>query len=105
MTEIYRDSVVRPAPVSTESAREMIRRVKGFALLRGFRGRPKGDLEALAQAVAAFSLLAVDERVAEAEANPVLVKEEGAGVLRLDALIRINAHERGTDQAIKMTRG
>ncbi|WP_193172666.1 acetate--CoA ligase family protein [Nisaea nitritireducens] len=88
MTEIYKDSAVRPAPLSIEAAREMIEEVKGFALLRGFRGRPKGDLEALAKAVAAFSLLALDERIEEAEANPVLVMEDGGGVVMLDALIR-----------------
>lgn len=88
MTEIYRDSAVRPAPVTLESAREMIREVKGFELLRGFRGRPKGDLEALAEAVTALSLLADDQRIEEAEANPMLIREESSGVVRLDALIR-----------------
>ena len=88
MTEIYKDSAVRPAPLGIEAAREMIDEVKGFALLRGFRGRPKGDLDALAEALAAFSLLALDERIEEAEANPLLVREEGAGVVMLDALIR-----------------
>jgi succinyl-CoA synthetase beta subunit len=88
MTEIYRDSAVRPAPVSVEEARKMIREVKGFELMRGFRGRPKGDLEALASAVSALSRLAGHARIEEAEANPVLVGEEGAGVVMLDALIR-----------------
>ncbi|MBO6559461.1 MAG: acetate--CoA ligase family protein [Nisaea sp.] len=88
MTEIYRDSAVRPAPVSVEEARKMIREVKGFELMRGFRGRPKGDLEALASAVSALSLLAGHARIEEAEANPVLVGEEGVGVVMLDALIR-----------------
>jgi acyl-CoA synthetase (NDP forming) len=39
MTEIYRDTSVRPAPVSTETAWTMIDEVKGFALFKGFRGR------------------------------------------------------------------
>ncbi|WP_420403726.1 acetate--CoA ligase family protein [Nisaea sp.] len=88
MTEIYRDSAVRPAPVGVEEARKMVGEVKGFALLRGFRGRPEGDLEALARAVSALSLLAGDPRVEEAEVNPVLVLEDGAGVVMLDALVR-----------------
>ena len=88
MTEIYKDSAVRPAPLGIEAAREMIQEVKGFALLRGFRGRPQGDLEALAKAVATFSLLALDEQIEEAEANPVLVMEDSGGVVMLDALIR-----------------
>lgn len=88
MTEIYRDSAVRPAPVSRETAREMLAEVKGLALLRGFRGRPEGDLEALAGVVAAVSGLACDPRIEEVEINPVLVREKGAGVVMLDALIR-----------------
>lgn len=91
MTEIYKDSAVRPAPVGISAARSMIRQVKGFALLRGYRGKPEGDLDALADAVAAFSLLAHDERIEEAEANPVLVRPAGAGIVMLDALIRIRA--------------
>jgi len=88
MTEIYRDSAVRPAPVTLESAREMIREVKGFELLRGFRGRPTGGLAALAEAVAALPLLADDQRIEEAAANPMLIREEGSGVVRLGGLIR-----------------
>lgn len=89
MTEIYRDIVVRPAPVSAQSALEMIDQVRGFELLRGFRGRPRGDLSALAEAVAALSRLALCDRVEEAEANPVLIHAEGDGVVILDALIRM----------------
>ena len=88
MTELYEDAAVRPAPVSLDTAREMIDEVKAFALLRGYRGRPKGDVEALAQAVAAVSVLATRVDVEEAEINPVLVGPEGEGVILLDALIR-----------------
>tara|TARA_R110000751_G_scaffold194305_2_gene299722 strand:+ start:2887 stop:4929 length:2043 start_codon:yes stop_codon:yes gene_type:complete len=87
MTEIYRDAAVRPAPVSLETAREMIAEVRGFALLRGFRGRPQGDLEALARLVADVSRIALHPRVEEAEINPVLVGREG--VVLLDALVRL----------------
>ena len=88
MTEIYKDAAVRPAPVTVETAREMINEVKAFALLRGYRGKPKGDVEALAQAVAAVSALASISEIEEAEMNPVLVGPEGEGVVLLDALIR-----------------
>lgn len=88
MTEIYRDSAVRVAPISVEEAREMLDEIKGFELLRGFRGREKGDLDALAQAVANISCLALSDLVAEAEVNPILVEAEGRGVTMLDALVR-----------------
>lgn len=89
MTEIYRDSAVRPAPVDLEAARQMIAEVKGFALFSGYRNRPKGDLEALSAAVAAVSQLALSPCIAEAEINPVLVGPEGQGVVMLDALLNI----------------
>ncbi len=89
MTEIYRDTAVRPAPVSEESAQEMLGEIKGIALLRGFRGKPVGDLAALASAIAAISTLALHPRILEAEINPLLVGEVGQGVTLLDALIRL----------------
>jgi len=85
--EIYKDVSIRPAPVSLATARKMIDEVKGFAALRGYRGKAKGDLEALANLVANLSQLANLRRIAEAEINPVLVQADG--VLMLDALIRI----------------
>ena len=88
MTEIYKDASVRPAPVSVETAREMVGEVKAFAVLRGYRGKPKGDLEALAHAASAVSKLAARSDIVEAEVNPVLVGRENEGVVLLDALIR-----------------
>ena len=78
---------VRLAPVSLETAREMISEVPGFSVLRGYRNRPAGDLEALAQAVHAVSLLACakENTVLEAEINPLLVKTKG--VVAVDALL------------------
>ncbi|MFK7945657.1 MAG: acetate--CoA ligase family protein [Paracoccaceae bacterium] len=87
MTEIYRDLSLRPAPVSVDQAAEMLQDVKGFALLRGYRGAPRGDLDALAHVVARLSTLALAPSVREAEINPVLVLPAGEGVIALDALI------------------
>lgn len=95
MTEIYRDSAVRPAPLDIATAREMIAEVKGFALFSGYRNRPKGDLEALAQAVVAVSQLALAERIEEAEINPVLILPQGQGVVMLDALLHVADGPRG----------
>jgi acyl-CoA synthetase (NDP forming) len=84
LTEVYRDIVVRLAPVSVEEAGEMIERVKGFAAIRGFRNLPRGDVGALARAVAAMSRLALSS-VQEAEVNPLMVKADG--VVAVDALV------------------
>lgn len=86
LAEVYRDVVVRAAPVDVAAAAEMIAEVRGFAPIRGYRGLPRGDLAALAQAVAAVSRLAASD-VAEAEINPLIVLAEGAGVVMADALV------------------
>ena len=88
--EIYKDVSIRPAPVSLATARKMVDEVKGFAALRGYRGKAKGDLEALANLVANLSQLANLRHIAEAEINPVMVQADG--VLMLDALIRIQPY-------------
>ncbi len=93
LAEVYGDVAVRPAPVDLATAREMVAEVKGFAPLRGFRGLPKGDLDALAQLVASVSLLALAAGVAvqEAEINPVIVRDEGTGVVAVDGLVMLGA--------------
>lgn len=90
LAEIYQDVSLRPAPVSFETAREMIAEVKGFAVFRGYRGKPKGDLEALAGVVEAISRLALHPRIAEAEINPVIVRADGDGVVAVDSLVRLS---------------
>jgi len=87
LAEVYKDFVLRLAPVSVEEAEEMIGQVKGLAVIRGFRNLPRGDVRALAQAVSAMSRLALvpGRPVAEAECNPVIVKPSGA--VAVDSLI------------------
>ncbi len=88
LAEIYRDFAVRLAPVTVDEAARMVDEVKGLAVIRGYRGLPRGDTAALALAVSAFSqLAALEPRVAEAEINPLIVKAEGAGVVAVDGLL------------------
>ncbi|MCW3476452.1 acetate--CoA ligase family protein [Limobrevibacterium gyesilva] len=87
LAEVYRDVVLRMAPVSAAEAMEMIAEVKGLAPARGYRNLPKGDLAALAQAVADLSRLAALPDVREAEVNPLIVLQEGQGVVMADALL------------------
>ena len=91
LAEVYRDRAIRLAPVDLDEARAMVAEVKAFAALAGHRGRPRGDLEALAAAVAALSRLALQDEpvVLEAELNPVMVLAQGEGVVAVDALARI----------------
>jgi succinyl-CoA synthetase beta subunit len=87
--EVARDRSIRLAPVTVETARDMIAEVRALKSVSGLRGKARGDLEALARAVAALSQLAAQPqlRIAEAEVNPLMVMPEGEGVLAVDALI------------------
>ena len=88
-TELFRDVIYRPAPVSAAEAAAMLGELKAAPLLNGFRGAAKADIPALAQLIAQVSQLAARCRaqIAEIELNPVLVHPEGQGVTIVDALV------------------
>jgi acyl-CoA synthetase (NDP forming) len=83
LAEVYRDFAVRTAPVSRVEAEAMILEVKGLAPVRGYRNLPKGDLDALADAIVRMSRLTPP--LMEAEINPLLIKADG--VVAVDALV------------------
>lgn len=87
--ELRRSYCMRIAPVTFDEAQAMIAEVRDLAVLRGYRNLPRGDCAALAHAIHALSLLALlDARVvSEAEINPLIVKQEGQGVVAVDGLV------------------
>lgn len=87
--EIYRDRSLRLAPVDRAAALAMIDELKIAQILKGYRGKPAADLDALADAVVAFSQLALHAgpQVLDAEINPLIVRQRGQGVLALDAVV------------------
>jgi acyl-CoA synthetase (NDP forming) len=88
-TELFRDVVYRPAPVSAAEAADMLAQLKAAPLLSGFRGAAKADIAALSQLIAQISVLAAQLRdeIAEIELNPVLAHPAGQGVTIVDALV------------------
>ena len=89
LTEIARNRSLRLAPIDLATAHEMIAEVRSLIALAGYRGRPAGDLDALADAMVALSRLADDASIAEAEINPLIVREAGEGVIAVDALVKL----------------
>lgn len=87
--ELMRDVVSRLAPVSLAQANQMMRELRTWPLLSGWRGAPEGDTDAMARAICALSHLAVAQQdaIAEIEVNPVVVRPKGLGVVALDAVI------------------
>ncbi|MEM8934271.1 MAG: acetate--CoA ligase family protein, partial [Acidobacteriota bacterium] len=88
--EILRDACFRVAPLSDRDAREMIRGIRGFRLLEGYRGHPPADVEALENALLRLSRLveAVPE-IAGLDLNPLFALPPGDGYRIVDARLRV----------------
>ena len=88
-TELFRDVIYRPAPVSAEEASAMLAGLRAAPLLNGFRGAARADVAALSRLISEVSVLAAQhaEKISEIEINPVLVHAEGQGVTIVDALV------------------
>lgn len=91
-TELYKDVAIRLLPLTRESARSMIDELICGALLKGFRGRPLADVEALVATILAFAgmVQALGDRLQEAEINPVFVLPQGQGARAGDSLVVLN---------------
>ncbi|MCK6454205.1 MAG: acetate--CoA ligase family protein [Alphaproteobacteria bacterium] len=84
--EVLRDVVTVIPPVDDAQAEILLRRLRGFPLLAGARGRPPVDLVALRAAIVAFGRLgaALGDELAEFDLNPLICSE--SGVVAVDAL-------------------
>ena len=92
-TELMKDVQHRLLPVDAAGAEAMLRSLKGFKLLDGYRGAPKADVAAAAKAIAALgeAVLAGGGALREVEINPLLVMPEGRGAVAVDALVLLCA--------------
>jgi acyl-CoA synthetase (NDP forming) len=90
--ELWNDAVLRLAPVTRAESYGMVDSIRGRRLLDGFRGGPRGDREALADAIQRVSRLMTElHEVLELDLNPIVALEPGGGVLVVDARIRVVA--------------
>ncbi len=88
-TEIFRDSAIDLAPVDEQGAMSMLNRLKGAALLKGYRGQAPLDTTAIASAVSSLSrLIAERPDILEIDVNPLIATP--AGVVAVDALVRLD---------------
>jgi len=87
LVEVLKDSALFPAPVTSHEAHDMLRRLKGYRLLEGFRGSAPVDVDRLAEIVSQVSRFAADhaEQVAELDINPLICA--GDRITAVDALI------------------
>jgi acyl-CoA synthetase (NDP forming) len=87
---VLRDVVLRVAPFSRSTAMEMIRSVRVYPLLVGFRGREGVDLDLLAEIlVRVGDIAAAFPEIKELDINP-LAAAKGRGFLIIDAVMRVD---------------
>ena len=88
-TELLKDSVALFFPVSEKQIRQYIEKLRINLFLKGWRGKPEGDTEALVEAVILFADF-VERHIDSlfgCEINPLIVRPPGKGVVAVDALI------------------
>ncbi len=88
-TEIFRETVIDLAPVNKKTVMTMLRKLKGFTLLEGYRSQEPVNLAAVTAAVSALSrLLASRPDIMEIDVNPFIAYPDGA--VAVDALVRLD---------------
>ncbi len=93
--EVFKDVSFRLAPIGRNEARRMVRQIKGFKLLDGFRGKPKSDISTLEQAMVRLSDMAVAHpEIKELDINPMLAHPEGEGATVADCRIILEPPEK-----------
>ena len=92
--ELLQDVAFRIHPLTDVDASEMMRETRGFRLLEGYRNQPQGDVPALEDALIRVSgLISAVPELLEMDLNPVKVLEPGAGVVVVDARMKIRRVE------------
>ena len=89
LVELIADSASLLLPTSPESVLSAVNSLSSVALLRGFRGKPEGDVDALVAAIMAIAAYAEAnwETLLQLDVNPLMVLPAGDGVIAADALI------------------
>jgi acetate---CoA ligase (ADP-forming) len=83
--EVFKDVEFRLAPINRSEARRMIRGIRAYKLLTGFRGRPKTDVLTVEKLAVGLSDLALNHpEIVEMDINPLIVHPEGQGATVAD---------------------
>lgn len=86
--EVFKDVEFKLAPILRNEAHRMITSIKGFKLLKGFRGRPETDVTAIEQRLVALSDMVMNHpEISELDINPLRVYPKGEGTAVVDCRI------------------
>lgn len=80
--EVLQDVTFRVAPIKEKDAEEMVKEIKAYPLLKGFRGSPPANIDSIIRILVNTSKLVTEnEEIAELDLNPIMVNEKGAKVI------------------------
>jgi acyl-CoA synthetase (NDP forming) len=80
--EVLKDVVFRIAPVTKQEAEVMIKEIKAYPVLKGYRNQPPLDINAISDTIVKTSKLVTDyQEIKELDLNPVMVYEKGAKIV------------------------
>ncbi len=92
--EIMRDVTQGIAPLDRDDVERMVRSIRAYPMLAGARGKRPGDIPALVEVILKISQMAMEfPELEELEMNPVMVGDEGTGVIAVDALVTIKGEQ------------
>ncbi|MEE8591161.1 MAG: acetate--CoA ligase family protein, partial [Spirochaetia bacterium] len=102
MVEVLGDRALGIPPLDRKTAREMIEQTRTSRVLKGFRGAPPADIEALIDVLIRVGDLALDwsERIEALDINPLLILPEGQGTVAVDALVVLKDKEEKQPQEV-----
>jgi acyl-CoA synthetase (NDP forming) len=90
LVEIMKDVIFRITPVNKEEAIDMVKKVKGYPLLSGFRGSKPLDIDAIADLISNVSRIAVENpSIDQMDLNPVIVYEKGLVVVDARIILKV----------------
>jgi len=82
LVELLKDVSIRVLPVDEDEIRSMIREIRGYSLIHGYRGEPPKDEDALVNLIVAMARKFVEiPEIREFDLNPVILYERGASVV------------------------
>ncbi|MCD6278097.1 MAG: acetate--CoA ligase family protein, partial [Desulfurococcales archaeon] len=86
--EILKDVSFRVAPLEPKDAEEMIREIKTYKILEGYRGMPPRDIEAVKDILMRVSKLMLEVgEVQDIDLNPIMLYEKGRGAVAVDVRV------------------
>jgi len=90
LIEIMKDVVFRITPVSKEEAIDMVKKVKGYPLLSGFRGSKPLDIDAIADVICNVSRISMENpAIDQVDLNPVIIYEKGLVVVDARIILKV----------------